>query len=117
MRLCSQSLIPAIEPAPDKARNNPSKKEWKVTLSSPLDAQSERAATAMGTASGVRTKSSWAFSREGSQIFSRGFLAPYLDLKGVNSPQKTSEQPEEWSWRPLKALQALLCSHTSKQGP
>lgn len=94
MRLCSQNLIPAIELARDKARNNPGKKEWKVALYPPLDAPSERAAMAMGTDSGARTKSCWT-SREGSQVFRRGFLAPLLDLKGVNSPQKAPEQPED----------------------
>ena len=95
MRLCSQSLIPAIEPAPDKVRNNPGENEWKVALSSLLDARSQRAAMGMRTASGVRTKSSWASSRERSQVFSRGFLAALLRLKGVNSPQKSPEQPED----------------------
>jgi len=49
----------------------------------------------MGTASGPRTNSSQASSREESHIFSRGLLAPLLDLKGVNSPQKAPEQPED----------------------
>lgn len=86
MRLCSQSLIPALEPAPDKARNNPGKKEWKVGLSSPLDPRSKRAAVAVGTVWG-----------EDKVLlgFSRGFLVPLLDLKGLNSPQKAPEQPED----------------------
>lgn len=86
MRLCSQSLITAIEPAPDKARNNPGKKEWKVALSSPLDPLSKKAVMAVETAWG-----------EDKVLlgFSRGFLVPLLDLKELNSPQKAPEQPED----------------------
>lgn len=90
MRLCSRRLKPAIEPAPDKPQYNPVRKEWKVALSCPFGARSERATTAMGTAMEARTESSRASSREGCQVLSRGFLVP-LDLKGVNSPQMTPE--------------------------
>lgn len=89
MRLFSQSLIPAVEPAPDKVSNNPGKKEWKVVLSSPLDPQSKRATVAVGTV--------WGKDKV-FLGFSRGFLVPLLDVKGLNSPQKAPEQPEDSLW-------------------